>query len=148
MTAAEIIQSCDFDGVHLDLTPEGKLHYSGDPAMVTEWLPILREHKAAIVAELHRERRREKVQAMLGDGRYAALAENTDTDPVIATVAIRGLATFEMAIPKHSYDGIVLLEILEQHTAEMPVQPSQISGNAIAPPEGNKRSTAHPGRAA
>lgn len=31
MTAAEVIQPCDFDGVKLALTPEGKLHYSGKP---------------------------------------------------------------------------------------------------------------------
>lgn len=139
MSAAQLIHAADFDGVRLALTDGGRLHYSGDPAMVTEWLPILREHKAAIVAELHRERRRAKVLAMLGDGRkFAVLVENTDTDPVIATVAIRGVASFEMAIPKHSYDGLVLLELLEQ----------QSPGDTTPSPEEKKRNHAHPGRAA
>lgn len=54
MNAAQIIQSCDFDGVRLAITPEGGLHYSGDPETVREWLPILRANKAAILEELRR----------------------------------------------------------------------------------------------
>lgn len=138
MDADQLIQSAGFDGVRLALTPEGKLHYSGDSTVVAEWLPILREHKAEIVEELHRARRLAKVLAMLGDRKYAVLVENDRTDPVIATVTIRGVATFEMAIPRHSYDGLVLLELLEQ----------QSPCDAIPSPEENKRNHAHPGRAA
>ena len=76
MDAVQLIQSADFDGVRLDLTPEGKLHYSGYPALIAEWLPILRENKNAIVAELHRERRHAKVVAMLGSRKYAVLVED------------------------------------------------------------------------
>ena len=117
MNIASLLESADFDGVRLDLTPEGKLHYSGDPALIAKWLPILRENKAEIVAELHRERRHAKVAAMLGDGvKYAVMVEDDRTDPVIATCAIRGIATFELAIPKHSYDGLILMELLEKHS--------------------------------
>ncbi len=71
--------------------------------------------EAAILAEL----RRDKVLAMLGDGRkYAVFVENPDADPVICAVAIRGLASFELEIPRHSYDGLALLELIEQHTIE------------------------------
>lgn len=144
MTAAEIIQSADFDGVKLDLTPEGKLHYSGDPVLIAEWLPILREHKSAIVEELHRERRHKKVLAMLGNRKYAVLVENDKTDPVIATCAIRGVATFEMAIPQHSYDGLVLMELLEKHSTESRPEPLHNTGNTIAPTNSPGRSQAHP----
>jgi len=54
---------------------------------------------------------------MLGDGRkYAVLVEDDKTDPVIATCAIRGIATFEMAIPHKYYNGITLLELIEKHS--------------------------------
>ena len=83
MNAAQIIQSCDFDGVRLALTPEGELHYLGSAAMVAEWLPILRANKTAILEELHRERRHKKVQAMLGDDlKYAVMVEDDSTRAV------------------------------------------------------------------
>lgn len=146
MTADQIIQSCSFDGVHLALTNEGKLHYSGDPALIAEWIPILRANKNAIVEELHRERRREKVLAMLGDGKYAVLVENDKTDPVIATCAIRGIATFELSIPHHSYDGMILLELLEKHSTEShPVHP-QPSGDATTSTTTRERADGHPAR--
>lgn len=119
MNAAELINAADFDGVRLALTTEGDLRYSGNPEIVKEWLPTLKEYKAAIVTELHQKRRHAKVLAMLGDGRrYAVLVENVKTDPVIATVGIQGIATFELAIPRHSYDGMVLLELIEKHYGE------------------------------
>ncbi len=118
MNAANLLECAAVDGVLLDLVEGGGLHYSGDPAAVNEWLPILRENKAAILAELNREARRQKVIAMLGDDRkFAVLVENPDTDPVICTVAIRGLASFEMAIPRKYYDGMALLELVEKHSA-------------------------------
>lgn len=145
MNAAQIIQSCDFDGVRLALTPEGKLHYSGDPALIAEWLPILRTNKSAIVEALHRERRHAKALKMLEPGRkYAVLVEDDTTDPVIATCAIRGIATFELSIPKHSYDGLTLLELLEKHSTETRVEPSQSSGDATPSPNSNEARMAHP----
>ena len=113
MNTAEIIDQATWDGLTLTVD-NGKLRYAGVDAVVAEWLPVLREHKAAIVAELDRERRHAKVRAMLGDGRYAVLVENETTDPVIATCAIREVASFELAIPHHSYDGLILLELIEK----------------------------------
>ena len=149
MDVAQLIHSADFDGVRLDLTPEGKLHYSGDPALIKTWLPILRENKNAIVAELHRERRHKKVLSMLGDGRkYAVLVENDRTDPVIATCAIRGIATFELAIPKHSYDGLILMELLEKHSTEMCATPSQSSDDVTPSTTTRERAAGHPAKGA
>jgi len=147
MNIASLLETANFDGIHLDLTLEGKLHYSGDPALIAEWLPILREHKSAIVEELHRERRHAKVVAMLGDGRkYAVLVEDDRSDPVIATCGIRGIATFELAIPRHSYDGLILMELLEKHSTESHAAPSQTPGNATASPDSREARMPHPTR--
>jgi len=147
MNIASLLESANFDGIHLDLTPEGKLHYSGDPALIAKWLPTLRENKVAIVAELHRERRHAKVVAMLGDGRkYAVYVADDTTDPVIATCAIRGVATFELAIPRHSYDGLILMELLEKHSAESCPEPSHNTGNATPSPDTREARAAHPAR--
>jgi hypothetical protein len=71
----------------------------------------------------HREARRGKVLSMLEESpgrKYAILVEDDTTDPVICAVAIRGVASFELAIPHHYYDGVILLDLLEKHSAETP----------------------------
>ena len=78
----------------------------------------IRDSKPASHAELQRERRRAKVLALLGGKRFALFVDDDKTDPVIATVGIRDVATFELAIPRHSYDGMVLLELIEKHYGE------------------------------
>ena len=45
-------------------------------------------------------------------------SDDDKTDPVIATVGIRDVATFELVIPRHSYNGMVLLELIEKHYGE------------------------------
>lgn len=66
--------------------------------------------------DAQRERRRNKVMNLLEKGKRFALYVDDDlTDPVIATVGIQNVATFELEIPRHSYDGVVLLELIEKH---------------------------------
>ena len=77
-----------------------------------------RDSKPVDHPELLREIRRTKVVDMLEGKRFALFVENEETDPVIATVAIFNVAIFEMAIPQHSYDGMVLLELIEKHYGE------------------------------
>jgi hypothetical protein len=81
----------------------------------------IRDSKPAPHAELQRERRGAKVVAMLEAApstRYAVHVADASTDPVIATVGIRDVTTFELAIPRHSYDSMVLLELIEKHYGE------------------------------
>jgi hypothetical protein len=120
MTPATIIREAQANGVRLALSPTGNIKATGDGAAVDKWLPSLREHKADIVDELHRARRYDHALSMLADGRrYAVIVEDASTDPVIATVAIRNLAVFELAIPARYYDGVVLMELLEKHSTEI-----------------------------
>lgn len=120
MTPAEIIEQVGQDGVVLALSDTGNVKAIGDQSAVNRWLQTIRDNKPSILCELHREARRQKTIAMLGAARkYAVLVENPDTDPVIATVAIRGWTFFEMEIPHHSYDGLALLELVEKHSAEI-----------------------------
>ena len=118
MNVAEMIDHVAADGVILALSQTGKIKATGDQSAVDKWLPMIRNYKPAIVCELLREIRRTRVVDMLEGKRFALFVENEETDPVIATVAIRNVATFEMAIPQHSYDGMVLLELIEKHYGE------------------------------
>lgn len=118
MTPMEIIEQATAGGVNLALSPAGTLTATGDQAAVDKWLRAIRDNKPGILCELQRECRRAKVLAMLEGKRFALFVENDKTDPVIATVGIRDVATFELAIPRHSYDGMVLLELIEKHYGE------------------------------
>lgn len=52
MTPAAILELAAADGVHLSLSTTGTIKVSGEQATVNRWLPIIREHKPVIVAEL------------------------------------------------------------------------------------------------
>ncbi len=84
--------------------------------------PVAQDDLGYTLAELDRERRRTKVLEMLGDKLYAVLVEDASTDPVIVTIAKRGVATFELAIPHHSYNDMVLLGLIERHTTRETLQ--------------------------
>ena len=116
MTATEIIDAAFFDGVQISLSEDGKVLCTGEKSAIAEWTPILREHKAGILSELRRKNRHSKVLTLLSGRQYAVLVEDAKTNPVICTVAIRGLATFDLAIPHKFYDGMALLELVEKHS--------------------------------
>ena len=118
MTPVEIIEQATVEGVTLALSPAGTITATGDQSAVDRWLPVIRDNKPSILCELQRDRRRAKVLALLEGKRFALFVDNDKTDPVIATVGIRDVATFELAIPRHSYDGMVLLELIEKHYGE------------------------------
>ena len=118
MNPAEIIEQATAEGVILALSPTGTIKANGDQSAVDKWLPTIRNNKTGILCELQREYRRNKVLALLEGKRFALFVDDDKTDPVIAAVGIRDLATFELAIPRHSYDGMVLLELIEKHFEE------------------------------
>lgn len=70
------------------------------------------------IVDIQREHRRAKVLDLIKGKRFAVLVEDDKTDPVIATIGIHNVAIFELAIPQHSYDGMVLLELIEKHYGE------------------------------
>lgn len=84
----------------------------------TKCKPVLCETNPATFAKLEREHRHAKVRALLSDYFYVVIVGDDSTDPVIATVGIQGVATFEMAIPHHSYNRISIFEILEKYSEE------------------------------
>lgn len=121
MTAEEILERATVEGVSVALSSTGTVTVTGDQAAVDRWLPALREHKPNILNELHRERRRTEVLALLEASpcnRYAVYVEDASTDLVHIAVGIRNIATFEMEIPQKYYDGMELLELIEKQSDE------------------------------
>jgi hypothetical protein len=113
MNAIEIIKelrgqnfTVKADGDYLELSPPEKI--------TEELIQRLRKHKPAIIAELKREERRNKVLAILTENSNTqrAIITDVDSDPdnVILTIAIRDQYSFEMTIPKAKYDALELIE--------------------------------------
>ena len=118
MSPAEIIERVTEEGVLLALSSLGSISAKGDQSAIDRWLPTIKQSKAAIIAELQLERRRAKVLAMLRDNPgilYAIEVLDANTDPVIVSVDIRNVATFEMNIPQAYYDVFALLDLIEKH---------------------------------
>ncbi|MEF8766362.1 MAG: hypothetical protein ABTS16_12900 [Candidatus Accumulibacter phosphatis] len=121
MSPTEIIELATEESVLLALSPSGSISAKGDQSAIDRWLPVIRQSKAAIIAELQLQCRRAKVLAMLRDNlgaRYAIEVVNASTDPVIVSIGIRNVATFEMNITQAHYDAFVLLELIEKHTGD------------------------------
>lgn len=121
MNIPELIEQVIAEGVDLALSSAGTIKASGDQSIVDKWLPAIRDNKLTILSELHRERRRTKLLAMMDaspDKRYSMLVEDSSVDPVIVTVGINSIATFELEIPHRYYDGVALLELIEKQIGE------------------------------
>lgn len=79
------------------------------------------EHKAKLQSSAEpeamtaREHRRSRVLAMLAgsETKYAFLTDTESQSDVIVTVGIRGVATFEMTIPRDRYDPFLFIRYLE-----------------------------------
>ena len=118
------------------------------PSVASVAVATATDGKPETLLDRHREARRLKVRAMLESApgtHYAVLVEDAATDPVICTIAIRGTAAFEVEIPHKFYDGLVLLELIEKHSAGSSVETQQLPGNATGAPCHHERNTAHPG---
>jgi len=118
MEAAEIIEYLRDRDLTITLTDGDSLELSPAEKITKELIERLRKHKPAIIEELKREQRREKVLRMLEEnpGTQRAFVTDTESDPdnVILTIAIKDKYSFEMQIPKDKYDGFAILEMIHQ----------------------------------
>ena len=118
MNPAQIIERAIEDGVQLTLSPSGSISAKGDPSAIDRWLPEIKHNKAAIITELQLEHRRTKVRVMLRDNpsmSYAIEVADANTDPVIVSVGIRNVTTFEMNIPLAYYDAFSLMDLISNY---------------------------------
>src|SRR5687768_6576135 len=121
MSPSDIIDLAAADGVALTICSDGTMKAVGDQDIIAEWLPLIREHKSAIVELLKQGLRHQRALKMLESepGKiYAVIVDDATCDPVVATIAIHGLAVFDLHIPLAHYDGLALLEVIEQHSKE------------------------------
>ena len=118
MEAAEIIEYLRNRDLTVSIADDDSLELSPAEKNTNELIERLRKHKTAIIEELKREQRRERVLRMLEENPRIQRAFVTDTmndrNNVILTLAIRGAGTCELEIPKRKYDPFLLLAIIER----------------------------------
>lgn len=122
MKPSEVLEMALTDGLTLSISTAEKIKIIGDQSIIDEWLPLIREHKTGIIVLLKQEMKQKKVLEMLAADpakKYAVLVGDVTTDPVRVMVGIRGIAVFDLNIPHAHYDGIALLEVIEQHSTEI-----------------------------
>lgn len=118
MNASEIIEYLKERDLTVRLADDDSLELEPAEKITHELIERLRKHKPAIIEELKREQRREKVLQMLADNPdiQRAFVTDTESDPhnVILMMAIRDRYSFEMHIPKSKYDAFLLIELFEK----------------------------------
>lgn len=73
------------------------------------------------IEEAANDTRQQRVEDMLTSNpelKYAVVVDDATTDPVTVTVGIRKIAVFNLEIPRKNYDGLALLQVIEQYTTE------------------------------
>jgi hypothetical protein len=139
MNPAEVLEGAITHGLRLSISADENIRILGDQKIIDEWLPLIREHKSEIIFLLRREQRQKHVMEMLASNpgvKYFVVAENSQSDPVLLTIGIRGMAIFEMHVPLKNYDGVALLQVIEQYAEEC--------GNTQASTDEKKRSLGLP----
>lgn len=115
MKPAEIVERVTADGLTLSVSYDGKVTIIGDQDIINNWLEVIRENKSAILFEMRGQRVMEALERD-AEKKYAFIVDDANTDPVLVTVAIKGIGSFDLEIPQIYYDGLALLEVIEQHT--------------------------------
>ena len=120
MKPALILEQLAADGLELSISEDGNLDISGDESAVNLWLDVIKENKSGLLAELHSRAGQTTLEEQISKAgkKYAVLVDDASTDPVLVKVGIRGIGTFELAIPHAHYDGLALLEVVEQYSLE------------------------------
>src|SRR5690349_8884585 len=116
MKATSILEYITADGLTLSIAPNGNLEITGDQNTIDGWLETIRENKAAILAELKAASVQRPFNGPSDNRRYSVVVTDASTDPVLVEVTIHGLASFTMEIPHAHYDGVALLQVIDQHS--------------------------------
>ena len=121
MKATSILEYMTADGLRLSIADDGNLEIMGDQNTIDGWLETIRENKAAILAELESRNAQQSFNEHSDNRRYSVVVTDVSTDPVLAEVTIHGLASFTMEIPRARYDGVALLQVIEQYSLDTAV---------------------------
>jgi hypothetical protein len=122
MTTSEVIGQLALAGVRLSVNGD-RLIVESQTALTDDLRGLIRENKTALLqalspvarcVELRRQRALAKLAAEPDRQRVAIFDTDSDRNFAICTIAIRGVGTCEMRIPKDHYDPWAVLEALQR----------------------------------
>jgi hypothetical protein len=142
MKVTSILEYMTADGLSLSIADDGDIEIDGDQNTIEGWLETIRENKAAILAELKGASVQQPFNERSDSRKYSVVVTDASTDPVLVEVTIHGLASFTMEIPHDHYDGVALLQVIEQHSAEAA---SNLIGDTQPSTIAKEGSQEHPG---
>jgi hypothetical protein len=127
MTPDSILKDSFAAGLVVSLLPNGNLELKGKAPARRRWTPVLKANKTALIKELmskdHLPRRAKVLDMLKGNTNKYAVVVDTDSTPIVLTLAIRDVGTCDIHIPRHRYDGVALLGLIEKHTATQTIKP-------------------------
>ncbi|MBN9125700.1 MAG: hypothetical protein BGO99_13830 [Nitrosospira sp. 56-18] len=118
MKAQAIVDTATSDGLTLSIVGDN-IKIDGDQEVIKRWIGIIKENKAAILAELKRPVTPHETltkRDVTLHPRYTVTVTDATTDPVLVQVTIDGLATFDLAIPLAKYDGMAIIDAIERYS--------------------------------
>ena len=115
---AEVLDRLHQRGIRLKAEGDRLIAESAS-ALTDDARTLIRDHKPELLKLLEREDRRQRVLEMLADAppeaSYAYLTDDkSDPEHVILALAIRGVGTCELSIPRDRYDPFLLMEMLDK----------------------------------
>jgi hypothetical protein len=123
MGASDLIGRLALAGIRLSLREPGQLAAEPREALTDELRALIRANKPALLAalyplergqEIRRQRALEKLAESPDRTRTAIFDIDADPSVVICTVAIRGVGTCELQIPRERYDPWAILDALRK----------------------------------
>jgi len=123
MGASDLIGRLALAGVRLARIGEDRIAAEPKEALTEELRTLIRQHKPELLAALEpldrgRELRRQRVLAKLKaepeKQRVAIFDPDFDRDFVLCTLAIRGVGTCELRIPRDRYDPWAILDAMQR----------------------------------
>ena len=121
MGSNDLIGRLALAGVRLSLVGPDRLAAEPRDALTEELRTLIREHKPELIEalapvsqgqELRRQRVLAKLKAEPDKKRVAIFGPDADRDFVICTLAIRGVGTCELRIPRDRYDPWLILDAM------------------------------------
>ena len=121
MGASDLLGRLALAGVRLSVVGPDKLAAEPREALTEELRTLIREHKPELIEalapvsqgqELRRQRVLAKLKAEPDKKRVAIFDPDADRDFVICTLAIRGVGTCELRIPRDRYDPCLILDAM------------------------------------
>lgn len=116
----DLLSSAAEDGLCIALDALDQLQVRGPKAAVSAWRQTLQARRPEFLHALQRQRRHSKVHEMLASQptvvRVVVVADG-DAELVTISMAIRGVAVFDLTVARDQYRPFEILDLMAAHDA-------------------------------